>query len=112
MRGLILEYRPEEAAMEGVIYVQNTRTAIALGGARGAAMAAIGEASLPLFEYPAKSVKKAVTGTGAAQKNQVGFMMRALLGLRETPGPDEADALAIAMAHAQAREVGRLKAKC
>jgi len=111
IRGLILEYRPEEVAMEGVIYVQNTRTAVALGGARGAAMAAIGEGNLPFFEYPAKSVKKAVTGTGGAQKNQVGFMMRAILGLKETPGPDEADALAIAMAHAQARVIGRLKAE-
>lgn len=102
IRGVIVQFGPDHVAMEGVIYVQNTRTAILLGGARGAALAAVGEAGLPVYEYPARLIKKASTGFGGAAKSQVGFMMRALLGLKETPDSDEADALAVAVAHVQA----------
>ncbi|MFQ3670445.1 MAG: crossover junction endodeoxyribonuclease RuvC [Verrucomicrobiia bacterium] len=102
IRQAIETFAPDHVAIEGVIYVQNTRTAILLGGARGAALAAVGEAGLPVHEYPARLVKKAATGFGGAAKQQVGFMMRALLGLKATPGPDEADALAIALTHTQA----------
>jgi crossover junction endodeoxyribonuclease RuvC len=101
LRAVIHEHTPDEAAVEQILYVQSVRTAIAMGSARGAALIAIAEAGLPLHEYPPKSVKKASTGVGSAQKQQVGFMMRALLGLRETPAPDAADALAIALTHAQ-----------
>lgn len=103
LREVIQTHAPIEAAIEQIIYVQSTRTAIAMGAARGAAMVAIAEAGLPLREYPAKSIKKAVTGTGGAHKNQVGFMMRAMLGLTTTPSSDEGDALAVAMTHAQQR---------
>jgi len=98
----IRNFAPDHVAIEGVIYVQNSRTAILLGGARGAALAAVGAAGLPVHEYPARLVKKAATGFGGAAKQQVGFMMRAVLGLTATPGPDEADALAIALTHTQA----------
>ncbi|MFH1067934.1 MAG: crossover junction endodeoxyribonuclease RuvC [bacterium] len=101
LKEVMEQYRPEEAAVEGVIYVQNRSTAIALGAARGAALVAVAERGVLIFEYPARSIKKATTGCGAAAKNQVGFMMRAVLGLKETPGSDEADALAIALTHAQ-----------
>jgi crossover junction endodeoxyribonuclease RuvC len=103
---LVIEsHQPDHAAIEGVIYVQNTRTAILLGGARGAALVAVGQSDLPLFEYPARLVKKAVTGFGGAAKQQVGFMMRALLGLRENPDSDVADAMAIALTHIQAQRI-------
>ncbi len=102
IRGAIATYAPDHVAIEGVIFVQNNRTAILLGGARGAALAAVGEAGIPVHEYPARLVKKAATGFGGAAKQQVGFMMRAILGLTTTPGPDEADALAIALTHTQA----------
>ena len=98
---LLQQYQPDAAAVEGIIYLQNYQTAITLGSARGAALLALAEAGLPIYEYAPKRVKAAATGRGSAQKAQVGFMMRALLGLTETPPPDAADALAIALTHAQ-----------
>lgn len=99
---LVEEFHPEAMAIEAVIYVQSRSTAITLGGARGAAIAAAAAQGVAVFEYPARSVKKAATGFGGAAKEQVGFMMRAILGLSETPQSDAADALAIAITHAQA----------
>ena len=64
------------------------------------------ERGLPIFEYPPARVKQAVVGRGAAQKEQVAFMVRALLGLTETPQADAADALAIAITHLRAQEAG------
>jgi crossover junction endodeoxyribonuclease RuvC len=98
---LLQEHRPDAAAVEGIIYLQNYQTAITLGAARGAALLALAEAGLPIYEYAPKRVKAAATGRGGAQKAQVGFMMRALLGLTENPPPDAADALAVAVTHAQ-----------
>jgi crossover junction endodeoxyribonuclease RuvC len=98
---LLQQYQPEAAAVEGIIYLQNYQTAITLGSARGAALLALAEAGLPIYEYAPRRVKAAATGRGAAQKAQVGFMMRALLGLTENPSPDAADALALALTHAQ-----------
>ncbi len=98
---LLQQHKPDAAAVEGVIYLQNYQTAITLGSARGAALLAFAEAGLPIYEYAPKRVKAAATGRGGAQKAQVGFMMRALLGLTENPPPDAADALAIALTHAQ-----------
>jgi crossover junction endodeoxyribonuclease RuvC len=98
---LIQEYQPDVAAVEGIIYLQNYQTAVTLGSARGAALLAFAEAGLPIYEYAPKRVKAAATGRGGAQKAQVGFMMRAMLGLTENPQTDAADALAIALTHAQ-----------
>lgn len=104
---VIAEHRPEVCAVEGVIFVQSYRTAITLGAARGAALLAAAEQGLEIYEYAPKRVKQAVVGRGAADKQQVAFMMRALLGLAETPPPDAADALAIGLAHCHASEPGR-----
>jgi len=98
---LLQQYKPDAAAVEGIIYLQNYQTAITLGSARGAALLAFAEAGLPIYEYAPRRVKAAATGRGGAQKAQVGFMMRALLGLTENPPPDAADALALALTHAQ-----------
>ena len=98
---LLQQYKPDAAAVEGIIYLQNFQTAITLGSARGAALLAMAEAGLPIYEYAPRRVKAAATGRGGAQKAQVGFMMRALLGLTENPPPDAADALAVALTHAQ-----------
>jgi crossover junction endodeoxyribonuclease RuvC len=98
---LLQKYKPDAAAVEGIIYLQNHQTAITLGAARGAALLTLAEAGLPIYEYAPKRVKAAATGRGGAQKAQVGFMMRALLGLTENPPPDAADALAVAVTHAQ-----------
>jgi crossover junction endodeoxyribonuclease RuvC len=98
---LLAQHKCDAAAVEGVIYLQNVQTAITLGAARGAALLAMAQAGLPIYEYAPRRVKAAATGRGGAQKSQVAFMMRALLGLTENPPHDAADALAIAVTHAQ-----------
>src|SRR5881397_1063975 len=92
---LIHAHEPDCCALEAVIYVQSYKTAILLGAARGAAILAAAERGLPIFEYAPKRIKQATVGRGTAGKNQVAFMVRALLGLKETPDADAADALAI-----------------
>ena len=104
---LIREHAPECAAFEAVIYVQSYRTAITLGSARGAALLAVAGRGLPIYEYAPRRVKQSVVGRGAADKSQVGFMVRALLGLTENPPPDAADALAIGLTHFQTAETAR-----
>lgn len=104
---LVLRHAPDCCAVESVIYVQSYRTAITLGAARGAAILGAAEHGLEIYEYPPKRVKQAVVGKGAANKQQVAFMVRALLGLAETPPPDAADALAIAVTHLEASVSGR-----
>ena len=85
--------------MEGIIFVQSYKTAITMGAARGAAILAAAGRGLPVFEYSPREVKQAVVGRGGADKTQVAFMVRALLGLTETPAADAADALAIGLTH-------------
>ena len=109
LRNVIEKYQPDEVAVEGIIYVQSHRTAISMGAARAAALIAAADAGLRVFEYAPMKVKMAVTGKGKADKQQVAFMVRALLGLSETPPHDAADALAIGLAHLQASDP--LKAK-
>lgn len=104
LANLITKFQPDEVAVEGIIYVQSHQTAITMGAARAAALIAAADHGLPVYEYPPKKVKSAVVGNGAADKSQVAFMVRALLGLSETPSPDAADALAIAIAHLQASD--------
>ena len=98
---LIRLYSPEACAVEGLIYVQNLRTAMILGAARGSALLAAAQHGMPIYEYPPRRVKQAVVGHGAAQKSQVGYMVRSLLGLTETPEADAADAIAIGLTHFQ-----------
>ncbi|HVF71428.1 MAG TPA: crossover junction endodeoxyribonuclease RuvC [Chthoniobacterales bacterium] len=105
---LIRIHEPDCCALESVIYVQSYKTAIVLGAARGAAILAAAERGLPVFEYAPTRIKQATVGRGSADKNQVAFMIRALLGLTVTPGPDEADALAIGLTHLRAAESARL----
>jgi crossover junction endodeoxyribonuclease RuvC len=107
---LIRKHEPECAAVEGIIYVQSHRIAITLGAARGAAILALAARGLPVYEYAPRRVKQAVSGRGAAGKNQVAFMVRARLGLTETPALDAADALAIGLTHLETRETANLGA--
>jgi crossover junction endodeoxyribonuclease RuvC len=95
----IQRHRPTELAIEKVIFVQSYATAIVLGAARGASVLAAAQQGLSVHEYPPKRVKQAVVGRGAAAKDQVAFMVRALLGLTETPPSDAADAIAIGLTH-------------
>ena len=100
LSGVIAVRAPTVMAIEGLFYAQNIRTALMMGQARGAALLAGAEAGLEIFEYAPRRVKQSLVGVGSAAKNQVGFMVRALLDLTETPEPDAADALAIALTHA------------
>lgn len=105
---LIREHEPDCCALEAVIYVQSHKTAIALGAARGAAILAAAERGLPIFEYAPTRIKQATVGRGGADKSQVAFMVRAMLGLTETPQSDAADALAIGLTHLRAQEAARM----
>jgi crossover junction endodeoxyribonuclease RuvC len=104
---LIAKHSPECAVFEAVIFVQSHRTAITLGAARGSALVAAAESGLPIYEYAPRRVKQSVVGRGGAQKEQVAFMVRVLLGLKETPQADAADALAIGLTHFQAARSAR-----
>jgi crossover junction endodeoxyribonuclease RuvC len=106
---LITTYEPDEVAVEGIIYVQSHRTAITMGAARAAALIAAADHGLRVYEYAPRKIKMAVVGKGTADKAQVAFMVRALLGLAETPPADAADAIAIALAHLQASDPIRAK---
>jgi len=99
LRDLVTEFRPDQAAVETVFVANNASSAIKLGQARGAAVAAIIAGELPVAEYSPRSVKQAIVGRGAADKVQVQHMVRVLLGLRDTPEEDAADALAVALCH-------------
>ncbi len=90
---------PTVMAIEDLFNAKNPRSSLVLGHARGAAMLAGARAGLAVHEYAPAAVKRAVTGNGQAAKEQVRFMVMRLLGLREQPGLDESDALAVALAH-------------
>ena len=95
----LLTHRPHAAAIEGVFFFKNVKTATTLGEARGAVIAACAEQNVPVYEYPPRRVKQAIMGTGAAEKQQVARMVMVLLGMTEEPPEDEGDALAIAICH-------------
>jgi crossover junction endodeoxyribonuclease RuvC len=91
---------PEVAAVEDVFLSNNPRSALKLGQARGAAIVAVMQNGLAVRDYSAKMVKQAVVGYGQAEKVQIQKMVRILLGLSATPSADAADALAVAICHA------------
>ncbi len=97
---LLTSFHPQEAAMEELFFGRNVSTAIAVGQARGVALLALANSGLSIAEYTPNEVKLAVTGYGAAKKDQVGEMVRNLLHLKAVPRPDDAaDAAAIAICH-------------
>lgn len=101
LRTVLAEHQPTACVVEGIFFAQNLRTAIVMGEARGAALSVIGEAGLEIFEMATRKVKQAIVGYGGAQKLAVAKMVQRLLSLSELPAPDAADALALALAHAQ-----------
>lgn len=100
---LIADHVPDEAAVEETFMNNNAASALKLGHARAMALVAPARAGLPVAEYAATVVKKAVVGTGSADKDQVAFMIARLLPAAGGVTADAADALAVAIAHAHAR---------
>jgi crossover junction endodeoxyribonuclease RuvC len=100
---LIAELAPDEIAIERVFLSRNADSALKLGQARAAALCASFATDVPIYEYAARHIKKALVGTGAAEKAQVQHMVRLVLGIREPIEPDAADALAAAVCHAHER---------
>jgi crossover junction endodeoxyribonuclease RuvC len=100
---VIAAHEPHEAAVEEVFVNVNPMSTLKLGQARAAALIAPARAGLPVHEYATRLVKKAVVGTGAADKAQVGFMIRRLLPTAGDTTTDSADALAVAITHAHLR---------
>ncbi len=90
---------PAAIAIEGIFFCRNMKTALTLGEARGAVIAAGAAHKLPIYEYAPRRVKQAIVGFGGAEKDQVGQMVSAILGLAKPPPEDAADALAIAICH-------------
>lgn len=107
---VIATHAPHEAAIEETFMTANGQSTLKLGHARAAAMIAPARAGLVVAEYAAKVVKKAVVGTGGADKDQVAFMIARLLPMAGAPTADAADALAVAIAHAHARRARVLAA--
>lgn len=96
---IIREYSPHEVAIEKVFFAKGIKAALVLGQARGAALVAAASSGLPVYEYSALEVKKAVVGYGRAEKHQVQSMVSKILNLKTKLSADSADALALAVCH-------------
>lgn len=101
IRETIQRHHPEVCAIEGLFHAQNLKTALIMGEARGAALAAVAEAGLEIFEIAPRKLKQAIVGYGAAQKSAVARMVQRMLNVEDTLEPDAADALALALVHGQ-----------
>lgn len=100
---VVSEYQPQEVAIEKVFVNRNVASALTLGQARGAAICAVAAVDRPVHEYAPTQIKNAVVGTGRADKAQVQHMIQILLSLKAKPPSDAADALAVAVCHANVR---------
>ncbi len=99
---VIRAHAPEAVAVEEIFFAKYANAALTLGHARGVALLVAAQSEIAVHEYPPAIVKRTVVGRGAADKVQVGRLVTALLGLREPPQEDAADALAVAITHIQA----------
>lgn len=109
IRELSQQHQPEVIAIEQVFMHRNADSALKLGQARAAAMCAVFDQDLPVFEYAARQVKQSVVGRGGADKTQVQHMVRVLLNLQANPQMDASDALAVALCHAHHQGTMELK---
>jgi crossover junction endodeoxyribonuclease RuvC len=99
---IIAKKHPDELAIEETFYSKNAKSALVMGQARGVAILAAACAKISVWEYSPREVKCSIVGRGNASKHQVQFMVKNLLGLNDLPQPeDSADALAVALCHAQ-----------
>ena len=102
---LIVAYHPDVMAIEQVIYGKNAGTMLVLGEARGAVLIAAVDAGIPAYEYEPRRMKRAVCGNGMAEKGQIQRMIKTLLALTELPQNDAADALGLAICHANSHSI-------
>lgn len=99
-------HKPELCAMESIFFAKNAKSAFQVGHARGASILTAALREIPVYEYTPIQIKKALTGVGRADKNQVQYMTRVILSLKEIPKPDHAaDALAVAICHANSMKL-------
>ena len=109
---LIARHRPDTVAVEDVFFARNVRTTVVLGHARGVILLAAEQAGVEIREFPPAEIKKAITGNGAATKEQVQFMVATLLRLKSAPEPaDAADGVAAALCACLASNLPRLHTK-
>ena len=112
MQELIARHKPNALSVEDVFYAKNVRTTVVLGHARGVILLAGELAAVLIHEMPPSEIKKAVTGTGAATKEQVQFMLTRLLRLKSVPTPsDAADGVAAALAYCMGAHVAAISAR-
>ena len=103
---VILRYQPSEMAIENVYFGTNAKSALSIGEVRGAVILAAASIDLTVFDYSVTQIKQTIVGAGRADKAQIQFMVKALLKLDHQPQPDHsADALAVALCHAQLRKI-------
>lgn len=101
---VISQYHPDEVAIEKLYFGRNVTTGISVGQARGVLLLCLAQANLPIGEYTPPQIKRALSGYGGAEKQQMQYMVQNFLKLPEIPQPDDAaDALAIAICHAHSR---------
>ena len=106
---LVRALGPDHVAVEELFFTNNAKTALSVGHARGVILLTIRERGLPLYEYTPNQVKQALVGYGSADKAQVQEFLRLLLGLGDIPKPDDAaDALAVAICHANSHRLNDL----
>jgi crossover junction endodeoxyribonuclease RuvC len=106
---VIAQYAPDVASVEDVFVAASPRSALVLGQARGAVLAALGAARVPLVQYAPARIKQAVAGSGRAAKDQMQRMVKRTLALASAPASDAADALAAAICHARAGSLERVR---
>lgn len=102
---VIQKFQPDVVALENIFVAKNVSSTLKLGHARGAIMVAVCEQGLPLWEYSANEVKKALTGFGHAGKEQIQRMVKSLLKLQDAAFTDASDALAVAICHANSHRM-------
>ena len=105
LQEVISEYSPDEVAVEDIFYAKNVRSAIRLGHVRGVALLAAAAADLPVYEYPAATIKMAVVGYGQANKEQVNLMVKHILNVDMDLSTDTSDALATAICHINQNQI-------
>ena len=109
LKQIIEKFKPDEIAVEELFFAKNVKTAISVAHARGVILLTANKECGRLFEYTPLQIKQALTGYGRAEKIQIQQMVKSLLGLKAIPKPDDAaDALAVALTHAQTNKLGGL----